>query len=689
MSDRPIEPAIGGSLRLRTNRVTATALVLVVALFVGATVVWIRLDQALPLWDEAQYLMESELLFHTLQDAGPLPFLDRFSRTLGVKAPLITALPIPSYALLREGMREARYLNVVLVLVASWSLFRVGSAMAGPRAGILAVLFLNTFPLVAGLSRVVMVEYGLMTLVILSVHALVDWRGGAERGASWCLGVVFGLGLLMKVTFPLYVAAPALIVLGGDVVRHRRVRRELLASLARIAAVGVPIAAIWYSTNWRSVLGFVAQAGYGRLARDYSRGLGDYWRAVAGDGLGLVAVPLIVGLAAVASVQKARGGRLQWLARPDVLLLLAWALVPAVALSLAVTKDVRFAVPYFPAIALALGAGWSSVAGRHRLGLVSTLALAIASLAYYAWYSFASRRPPGQRLELLGVALPVGDGVWARPPQRERWPGESVVELVTADARALGLATPRVAVLFSHPSLNAHNLSYLAALRRSTVRFRTMHFQAVEPAAQLAREILEGGDYVLTKTGLLGGDRLNQTNLEVHALLVEEGFPFTPLAALALPDGGELILSRAESLGGNASREGVPLAPIPATARFHGAIALAKVGLECAPERCTLALAWRAAAAVREDYKVFVHVYDAEGGLVALADYYPGGARSGTSHWSPGDVVEERVMLPGPLGSNRIFVGWYRENPRWRLPLSGAATAWLGEPNALEIRAAP
>jgi 4-amino-4-deoxy-L-arabinose transferase-like glycosyltransferase len=561
MDSRTLGGTPAGIWRLETVRLIAPAAL--AALFACATFAWIRLDQALPLWDEAQYLMESELLFQTLCDSGPGAFLGAFSRTLAIKAPLITALPLPFYALFGESIETARLVGVVSILIASWSLYRLGTVLAGRRAALLAVVFLNTFPLVAGLSRPLMVEYGLMTLVILWVHSLVRWRQGSETSAALALGLLLGLGMLMKVTFPLYVAGPTAVVLGWDVARFRRVRATVWTSMAVIVAVGVPIAAVWYGRNWRTVFGFVAVGGFGRLARDYARPILQHWLALIDQGFGAVAVVL-----AVALVAATLAGLLRRLERPsldkaDGALLLAWVAVPAVVLSLTVLKDVRFAVPYMPAVALALGAGWAALS-QGRRGLAVLLLVALVCLAQYSWYSFAPFRPGGP-WKVAGLHFPSAGGAWARPPQREVWPGHDVVDLVAADAHELGLAAPRVHVLFSHWSLNAHNLNYLSVLERATPRFRTLHFQSIEPVSELAEQTLEHADYVITKSDLLGDARLNQNNREVHAVLVREGFPFATIGVFSLPDGTELAVSRAKRLGAAALRP-VHIDSLPATA---------------------------------------------------------------------------------------------------------------------------
>ena len=685
------EPAASSLGARRSGRGWDVAAAVVIVFILATHVLWVRLEEALPMWDEAHYLLESVRMHQALVERGPAALVDAFSRSMGTKAPLVALLPLPSYAVVGEGTRAARAVNVALVALALWSVYRIGSRMAGPAAGLLAATFLGTFPYPAGLSRLLMVECLLTTLVVLWVRWLLRWRDGAEGAASWVLGVILGLGMLAKVTFPLYVAGPTLVVLGADVARHRRVRGALVASLVRVLAVGIPIAAVWYGRNWRTISTFAVQASFGRLARDYAKGGAQYWHGVLDDAIGAPAVLLAAALMALAAVMAARGRRVHWLAREDALLLVAWAALPAVVLGAAVSKDVRFTVSYLPAVALVLGAGWAAaVSGRGRAAMVA--ALVMASLGHLVWYSFvpagaaASRGP-------LGFHVPSHDGLWIRAPHREAWPGERVVSALSADARSVGVERPRITVLFSHPSVNAHSLNYLAAVARSPAAFRTYHFQSTETPEQLARLTLDQVDYVITKSALLGGEALNRVNEAVRALLVEAGFPFVPVAVVPLPDGTTLTVARARRLwSGPATNDAlaaVPLAAPPRAARFAGAIAPVSTKLSCAESGCRLRLAWRAAAPVREDYRVFVHVWDAAGAVVAIADYDPGSGARPTSLWRADEVVEDSIALPPLHDGRRLFVGWYRLEPRWRLPLSGSESAWPGEPNALELRPAP
>ncbi|MEO7974952.1 MAG: glycosyltransferase family 39 protein, partial [Thermoanaerobaculia bacterium] len=175
---------------------TRVVLAIVVVTFLAATATWIQRDTVPPLWDSAVYLQESAILYHALTRQGVLAFLDAFSHSMGNKAPLIAALPLPLYPLLGESHAAARFVNLAWIVLAAIYIFRIGRKVAGGATGLLAVIVLNTFPLVAAMSRQYLVEYGLMAMVIVWIYYLLRWQSGEATRVPWILGVLLGFGLL-------------------------------------------------------------------------------------------------------------------------------------------------------------------------------------------------------------------------------------------------------------------------------------------------------------------------------------------------------------------------------------------------------------------------------------------------------------------------------------------------------------
>ena len=113
-----------------------------------------------------------------------------------------------------------------------------------------------------------------------------------------------------------------------------------------------------------------------------------------------------------------------------------------------------------------------------------------------------------------------------------------------------------------------------------------------------------------------------------------------------------------------ADRLAVPIA-------FDGVIALEGVRAVEEGGMLKVTLWWRSVAALAGDRVVFVHLYDAEGLLVATADGPPLAGGFPTSLWRPGDRVRDEhvTSLPGEgVAPWQLGVGWYD-------PLTGARLA--------------
>jgi len=95
-----------------------------------------------------------------------------------------------------------------------------------------------------------------------------------------------------------------------------------------------------------------------------------------------------------------------------------------------------------------------------------------------------------------------------------------------------------------------------------------------------------------------------------------------------------------------------------------------------AGEIVRLTLFWRAEAEVDERHKVFVHLLDEEGRLLAQRDSEPVGGSRPTTTWAPGEVVADNygVLLPEdlPPADYHLVVGIY-------LPSTGERLSVLGD----------
>jgi hypothetical protein len=84
---------------------------------------------------------------------------------------------------------------------------------------------------------------------------------------------------------------------------------------------------------------------------------------------------------------------------------------------------------------------------------------------------------------------------------------------------------------------------------------------------------------------------------------------------------------------------------------------------------------WQAQREMEESYKVFLHLYDSEGRIIAQQDRVPGLGAHPTTMWQKEEVVADRLLVPvdaaTPAGEYRLAIGLYNGQVGERLAAFG------------------
>lgn len=483
------------------RRPSTTELSLISAAAALVATAWhIARNAAPPTFDDAWYLETSFRLFSALK-AGPGPFIHAYLEAFRIKAPLISLVPLPLYALFGMGERVAVWANLPLAALAAWSWSRAAAAWwhdhpRGKDAAALGGALVALTPLAYGLSRVFFVETLLCALL-----GLWAWRCAAARHGDgregFRLGLILGLGLLAKSTFPLLAAGfvwPA---------------RERLRPHAKTALIlGGLLAATWYAANLPYVLGFAWSAGFGAVAQDYAGEGGltarlDWLTAIIRDGLSwpLAAAMAATGAAAVLSGKKVGAG----------LRAALWGLAPLLVYAAGVNREPRLIAPLLPVLAL--------LAGRAAVTFDRAPARAAAAAV------------------LLGAGLAVcADRTFrtAPPSAATGWDRGAVVDAVAASGARVA------AVALEDPRLNANNLSSLAASRGLGLKFVSLGYAQASAEGALIRLKDKSCDALVLVEGVPEGELpafLNRANAGVRAMAESGRLKTEPASRVALAPG--------------------------------------------------------------------------------------------------------------------------------------------------------
>lgn len=121
----------------------------------------------------------------------------------------------------------------------------------------------------------------------------------------------------------------------------------------------------------------------------------------------------------------------------------------------------------------------------------------------------------------------------------------------------------------------------------------------------------------------------------------------------------------------------VPAAPLqPVSFRFGQQLQLTGFSTRQQGRYVTVALRWQSSASVDAPYKLFVHLVDANGAILAQNDQYPGGDFAPPTSWQPQTPVNDwhGLILPtAEPAAYTIRIGWYLPETGARLPVTAPA----------------
>ncbi len=433
-----------------------------VCTFVLASNSWHHLHVTQPGWDDSQYLAASFRLFDSLKN-GFKTFFYGFAHASRFKPPLISVLPIPFYLFFGPGERIALWVNDICLLITWISVYQIGRFLYGEREGWAAVIATALMPLIYGLSRVYLVECSLTALVCVSHWALLRSK---TQGKWWevQLGVLLGLGLLIKTIFPLYLLGVVFLYW-----------REIFRRSVFIFPIAFMVASPWYFQNFASSFSYVLSASSGEAAKGYGSShvfsppvIFGYLKVLCDE---VLSWPyLLGGLIFLFMVWKGRPESLRWRLGFSEVFLLAWFVIPLMACTFSVNKDPRFLEPAMPALAIGIGA--LVVRGsRTKMGFYLAPFFLLGLLVVFVTQTF-------------GLPLQRAFKYNGPPAQRGLWDRQVVLQAIHQDSAH----RPAVVGLnYDGESFNYFNLSSLALLLKFSMRFINLNYGV--PLLQIASQI--------------------------------------------------------------------------------------------------------------------------------------------------------------------------------------------------------
>lgn len=475
-----------------THRRALAIVSVAMGLILLGNALWLHLDSAPPAWDAARYLINSLEAFDLARQPSLASLQEMYFIRNTVRPSIGLVLPTaPFYGLFGVSEDGATLWTQGLYLaVVVFSVYGIGRRLFDVRVGLLAALLIGLNPEMIRLSRIYWPELAAAAVASLTVYLLIRSDFLQRRGFVALAGVVLGVGMMQRPIFPLvFLAGPLAFVFigsliagakaGGETISQRLLRRflpGLLLFSLPVLVIDAPFYVKYSQQMMNYILGFQESGTFAPVENSTSL-QSLLWYAV-----NLYAsVSWVFHLLFLAGIVVYTAALIRRRVAASSAIVLAWVVVPYLALSLTASKGFSYISALYPALALLLAFAVLFVFQRSRVAqlVAGTALVALAVLTYWqvSW----------------GQPLPqtVADrlAMYASRPSQESWPLDAVIRKIDRLNSAQQSAT--VGVVAAVPAFAEPPLAYYA--RRDAPQLTPIRWTDPIPT------LLEA-DFVVVKT---------------------------------------------------------------------------------------------------------------------------------------------------------------------------------------------
>ncbi|MFA5796522.1 MAG: glycosyltransferase family 39 protein [Candidatus Woesearchaeota archaeon] len=455
----------------KINKIIVIILLILILFQAGQLFLWIKEDKAPPAWDQSWHslisvdrynqLFQKDSSYGTKQLEKSYPI---FGFARNYYPPFFHYTSTFSYLLFGVNYDAALFTNIFYIIIMVISCYAIGKKLDTSSTGVLLAFIIVVLPVYSLLSRDYLIDYALASMVALGYCLLLYSDNFQKMGYSIAFGIIFGLGMLTKWTYALFLFVPllfSLYQLTAATIKTKNYQRIISAGSAFLCAAIIML--LWY-TPLRIRTLFSQLSAFSNLSSGavplWSRST-DYLFTILNGYTALFFVLFIV--ATITLLQE--GIRHKKHLGLTISLLLTILFTYGVLSSIS-NHDTRYIAPIYVFLATITALGVMHYC--RKLSIKKQYILAIVLIIVGAGYNIAYNSPT-INVQYTATSIPIINTMGKYPEINPPIRGEDITEILSVINRTNTKRSFSVCIIAESPYLNDVNVPYYSVLGKYNV----------------------------------------------------------------------------------------------------------------------------------------------------------------------------------------------------------------------------
>ncbi len=413
-------------------------------------IIWLAKDRIGPYADSAWFLECGHIYINRLADSFKLFW---FLLTFQPHAPLVPIMLIPKYLLFGNGADS----SIILLNSVFWGILIIGMFFLakeldlGDKGAAFSVILLSLYPPIFVMNHHLLLATPLLALTVWFIYVLLQTEDFSNRRKSLNLGIIMGIGFLVKQSFGIYILFP-LVFIVFRAFCNSRTKGEVLKNITITSISAFIICGWWYIPNAMKTFWWIGhiqgfESNLAQMPGLFSLNSILFYPKMILLGLGILSIPFLLFL----FNGKSMNGNSRWH------LVFTWILGSFFILTLFIKwKDIRYLVPFLGGISL-LSSSFAYGLKNKYARKVFVFSFIFIGLLQFFICNYT--RIPEKFIPELRIMR----------TQKSNWRTSEILEFIRNYSDKAGLDVPTLVVVPLEFGFSVRTFSYLSEKRKMNI----------------------------------------------------------------------------------------------------------------------------------------------------------------------------------------------------------------------------